>query len=77
MTSDELAQAVEQFTLGCTKRILGVGHDQYDRDGTQRFESLPVGQLIDDTLEEVQDAVVYMVQLALRLERIRAMVDTL
>lgn len=71
MTPDQLAEHVRTFVGGCIDRVVGVGAEQYSQGSTQKFEVMPLGQLIDWTDEELQDVVVYAVMLSIRLRGIR------
>ena len=71
MTPDQLADHVRTFVSGCIERVVGVGAQQYSQGTTQKFEIMPLGQLIDWTDEELQDVVVYAVMLSIRLRGIR------
>ena len=70
MTSEELAQEVETFIRAASGRITGVGNDQYERDGEQRFESLPLSSLFSEAEEELLDVAAYATMLNLRLRGI-------
>ncbi len=79
MTSNELADEVEQLIGFCRSGILGVGQEQYaeHRDGVQvqRFESLPLSELIQYAREEVRDLINYCVMLDIRFRRMQQAVD--
>ena len=61
MTAAELAEKVSE-------RILGIGAEQYSKGDVQRFETVSVRQLLVDVIEEHQDALVYEIELLIRLE---------
>lgn len=68
MTSDELAQAVEATVNSLKHRVKGVGAAQYDDgSGVQRFERKRVADIAIDAMEEIDDLIVYAVQMRLRL----------
>lgn len=71
MTSEELADAVEDAIRRTRGRVLGVGLEQYDEGDIQRFEWMELDELLDWTLEEVDDLVVYGVMLGIRLRRLQ------
>ena len=71
MTSAQLADYVAQFTDAACGRVLGVGHQQYDQGDGQRFESMPLDELLAWTLEELQDVAVYAAMLAVRVQWLR------
>jgi len=76
MTSEELAKAVQEFSLKCgatkglvelaSNRILGIGDAQYTQGDCQTFELIPMEQLITMFKEELADVLVYMVMIMLR-----------
>lgn len=71
MTSEELAAEVEAFVARCRSRVTGTGDEQYGNGPVQKFEGLPLMQLIDWALEEIEDVVNYSTMMAIRLQRVR------
>lgn len=71
MSSEELAEESAQFIAACVTRIRGVGNEQYDMQGHQKFEELDLDELLDYTLEEIQDIANYAVFLGIRVKRIQ------
>lgn len=69
MTSPQLAAFVSDFIGRCSERVLGVGHEQYAEEESQRFEDLPLGELVEYLSEELQDIAVYAAMLDIRLHR--------
>jgi hypothetical protein len=49
---------------------MGVGADQYSEGDRQRFETMPLGDLIQYAREEAQDLAVYATMLDIRLQRL-------
>lgn len=73
MTSQELADEVTAAMESCRQRILTVGHDQYDRDdGHQHIETLSRSELLMAANEEIDDCLVYLVELRRRLRVLAA-----
>lgn len=70
MTPEELADEVEGFIGQCRGRILGVGADQYDEGDGQKFEKMPLVELITYAREEAQDLAVYAAMIDIRLQRL-------
>jgi hypothetical protein len=71
MTSEELADEVSHFIGECRGRILGVGAEQYDEgNGQQKFEIMPLVELVVYAREEAQDLAVYAAMLDIRLKRL-------
>ena len=70
MTSEELANDVEAIIRSVKTRIVGVGQDQYDNGDVQRIETKSASNLLTETIEELDDAIVYLAHLRSRLTRI-------
>lgn len=71
MTSDQLADYVTDYINECRGRILGVGKDQYEvSEGVQKFEVMPLRDLITFAREEAQDLAVYAAMVDVRLSRL-------
>lgn len=72
MNSTEFSDQVGNIVTALKHRIVGIGADQYEQpDGTQRFETRPLEQIVIDALEEVDDLIVYGAQLRIRLEHLQ------
>lgn len=69
MRSEELADFTEDLVRLSRQRILGTGKDQYEHDNTQRVEEIPLGDLLDELMDEVVDVANYVAFLRLRLGR--------
>lgn len=70
MTSEELADNFGHFMRACRGRILGVGAEQYEDDnGNQKFETMPLTELVAYAREEAQDLAVYAAMLDIGLKR--------
>jgi uncharacterized protein (UPF0264 family) len=70
MKSDELAIEISRVVSDAQARVLGVGAEQYERDGQQKFEAMPMWELVEYAREEALDLVNYGVMLTLRIERL-------
>lgn len=70
MSSAQLADEVAEAITRATSRIVGTGNEQYSADGFQKFESMPIGDLLEYTLEELDDVINYSVMLQIRFRRI-------
>lgn len=75
MTSDELAQEVADFIGGACSRVMGSGQAQYETNGKQKFESMSLDELVDWTVEELQDVAVYAAMLAIRIRTAQQLVE--
>jgi hypothetical protein len=71
MSSEELAQACAEYIAECAGRIRGVGNDQYYDGGHQKFETMELDELLQGTLEEIQDIANYATFLHIRIRRIQ------
>jgi len=72
MTSEEFADRVENAVRAVRGRVLGVGQEQYDDgSGVQRFEGRSIDQILVDALEEVEDLIVYGVQMQIQINKLR------
>jgi hypothetical protein len=68
MTSEEHAVRVAAIVGSLTDRILGPGAAQYDDgSGVQGFERKPLDAIVSDAVEEIDDLIVYLCQLRIRL----------
>jgi hypothetical protein len=70
MTSEELADEVGHFIEECRGRILGIGAEQYEEPDGQKFEKMPLVELVVYAREEAQDLAVYAAMLDIRLKRL-------
>lgn len=70
MTSEELADEVGHFIRQCRGRILGIGAEQYEEGGRQKFETMPLVELVVYAREEAQDLAVYAAMLDIRLKQL-------
>lgn len=76
MTTEELLDRMVTIHERVADRVEGIGSNQYSRsftDGSnlQAFEEKPLELIINDTLEEIQDAIAYLMFLHIRVERLR------
>lgn len=76
MTTEELADAVEDFIVQAITRVKGVGDDQYSQGDTQKFEGMDIDELFIWAKEELYDVVNYSVMLGIRLDRLQAEIAT-
>ena len=72
MTSAALAEEVSEAITRATTRVLGVGQAQYDQGTSQKFEDMPLADLIEGALEELDDVIVYSTMVGIRFRRIAA-----
>jgi len=67
MTSEELANQVTECVESLRSRIIGTGDQQYSNGNTQAIELKSNRQLVQETLEELDDTLVYVAVLRTRL----------
>lgn len=67
MNLSEYSDATQQVFDKVLGRINGIGAEQYAEATEQRFESRPIEAIVQDTLEEIEDAIAYLAQLHIRL----------
>ncbi len=72
MTPGELSARFFDFMKQCNGRILTVGAEQYSEGDTQKFETMPLLELVQYAREEAQDLAVYAAMLDIRLSRLEA-----
>jgi hypothetical protein len=70
MTPNDLAESVGAMIEHIKGRIIGVGATQYDSGTVQQIETLTHNELIINAVEEIDDALVYLAHLRLRLTAI-------
>jgi hypothetical protein len=71
MSSEDLADFVQEFIKDCTSRIKGAGNDQYSFEGYQKFEVMDLDDLFEYIEEEFRDIPNYLAMLYLRIRRVR------
>jgi hypothetical protein len=69
VSPEELADEVGHFIRQCRGRILGIGAEQYSEAEGQKFETMPLIELIQYAREEAQDLAVYAAMIDIRLSR--------
>lgn len=74
MTPIEAGLAIDSIARDVMARVLGVGASQYSSDEGQKFESMPLEDLISWTEEEALDIIAYGSMLTIRLRRLKAVV---
>lgn len=70
MTSEELANQVSECVESLRSRILGTGNDQYSNGNEQSIEKKSGSLIVKETIEEIDDAIVYLAHLRARLSRL-------
>jgi hypothetical protein len=70
MTSEELANQVTECVESLRGRILGTGNEQYSNGNQQSIETKSGALIVKETIEEIDDAIVYLAHLRARLSRL-------
>ena len=70
MTSEELANQVTACVESLRSRIMGTGDEQYSHGNQQSIEVKSGEQIVKETVEELDDAIVYLAHLRARLNRL-------
>lgn len=70
MTPTQLADSVEGVVLHLRSRIEGTGKAQYDEGDTQKIETFSNEEVIVNAIEEIDDAIVYLAHLRMRLAKV-------
>lgn len=71
LSSDALGDYAERFIRRSVERFKGVGREQYDRGDRQKFQDMSMSELLNETIDELQDVANYAVMLAYRVEEIK------
>lgn len=67
MNSKQLANQIEGVILHLRSRIEGTGKEQYDRGSKQVIEGYTNQEVMVNAIEELDDAIVYLAHLRMRL----------
>lgn len=67
MNSNQLANQIEGVITHLRSRIEGTGKEQYDRGSKQVIEGYSEQEVLVNAIEEVDDAIVYLAHLRMRL----------
>ena len=67
MNPSQLADAVTEVMSHLRSRIEGIGASQYSSGEKQRIELLPFADLMQEAIEEIDDALVYLATMRFRL----------
>jgi hypothetical protein len=76
MTSQEFAEEVGRIVYSVKSRIIGIGSEQYEIEpDVQRFENRDMNVIFRDAYEELDDLIVYIAQLRIRLSMLEKQFD--
>ena len=70
MTSEEMSNLVSNCIESLRSRIMGTGQDQYSNGNQQAIELKTDKELIQETLEELEDGLVYLAVLHSRISNL-------
>lgn len=70
MTSEEMADQVSKTVESLRSRILGTGDQQYSQGTQQAIELKSNAQILRETLDELDDGIVYLAVLRARLDNL-------
>ena len=70
MTSEELADQVTACVESLRSRIMGTGDEQYSNGDQQSIELKSGAQIVKETIEGIDDSLVYLAHLRARLARL-------
>lgn len=72
MQANELADQIERIIISLRERIMGVGAEQYDEGNVQKIELKKPSEIIAETIEEIDDSIVYLSHLRARMTKIQS-----
>ena len=75
MKANELADQVEDVINSVRSRIMGIGADQYDEGDVQKIELKDPAVIIKETIEEIDDSIVYLSHLRARISKVQSTID--
>lgn len=75
MKASELADQVENIINSVRSRIMGVGAEQYDEGDVQKIELKDPSVIIKETIEEIDDSIVYLSHLRARISKVQSTID--
>lgn len=75
MTPEDLGSAFVDFIKRSYRRIVTVGRE-YSNGDSQKFEDMPVRELVVMAMEEAEDLAVYSGMLHIRLQRMLKAIDS-
>lgn len=70
MRSHITEQGLDMVITLCREGIMGPGKEQYERDGRQKFEDMPLVDLVGYVKEESRDLINYGVMVTWRMDQI-------
>jgi hypothetical protein len=75
MTKNQLALAIGHTISNVMSRILNIGAQQYDLGNIQKIETKSITQVLDESLEELDDLLAYISYARIRVSLLRAKIS--
>ena len=75
MTKNQLALAIGHTISNVMSRILNIGAQQYDLGDIQKIETKSITQVLDESLEELDDLLAYISYARIRVSLLRAKIS--
>lgn len=75
MKANELADQIENVINSLRSRIMGIGAEQYDDGDVQKIELKDPSSIIKETIEEIDDSIVYLSHLRARISKVQSTID--
>jgi hypothetical protein len=75
MTKNQLALAIGHTISNVMSRILNIGAQQYDLGNVQKIETKSITQVLDESLEELDDLLAYISYARIRVSLLRAKIS--
>ncbi len=75
MTKNQLALAIGHTISNVMSRILNIGAEQYDLGDVQKIETKSITQVLDESLEELDDLLAYISYARIRVSLLRAKIS--
>lgn len=72
MNKFELAKSITHLIESLEHRIINVGAKEYDLGQTQKIESKTLAMLLDESIEELNDLIVYLAFTRIKIQKLRA-----
>jgi hypothetical protein len=75
VTKNQLALAIGHTISNVMSRILNIGAQQYDLGNVQKIETKSITQVLDESLEELDDLLAYISYARIRVSLLRAKIS--
>jgi len=75
MTKNQLALAIGHTISNVMSRILNIGAQQYDLGDVQKIETKSITEVLDESLEELDDLLAYISYARIRVSLLRAKIS--